>query len=163
MDRYVKVKDVMEFINSSNRGSEDYFIVDQIEGLCKNKAKTLEELKIDQETERKTKTVIAAYYYEHNDGDQIWEDISTFYKLSNGKYCKEFYNGYSRETDTFPVTYEDIVAIMSYIERELQRKQEALEMYGTDSVLARGGYMITVPLQQKEPGKVFDEEEEIGR
>ena len=45
MDKYVKVEDVMSFINTSNRGNSDYFIVDQIEDLCKNKAKTLEELK----------------------------------------------------------------------------------------------------------------------
>lgn len=32
--KYVRVDDVMELINTSNRGSCDYFIVDQIEELC---------------------------------------------------------------------------------------------------------------------------------
>ena len=48
MDKYVRVEDVMSFINTSNRGNSDYFIVDQIEDLCKNKAKTLEELKLEE-------------------------------------------------------------------------------------------------------------------
>lgn len=34
--KYVKVDDVMELINTSNRGSCDYFIVDQIEELCRS-------------------------------------------------------------------------------------------------------------------------------
>ena len=39
MSKYVKVDDVMAFINTSNRGNCDYFIVDKIEELCKsNKA-----------------------------------------------------------------------------------------------------------------------------
>lgn len=33
---YVRVDDVMELINTSNRGSCDYFIVDQIEELCRS-------------------------------------------------------------------------------------------------------------------------------
>lgn len=39
MSKYVRVDDVMAFINTSNRGNCDYFIVDQIEELCNsNKA-----------------------------------------------------------------------------------------------------------------------------
>ena len=34
--RYVKVDDVMKLINTSNRGTCDYFIVDQIEELCRS-------------------------------------------------------------------------------------------------------------------------------
>lgn len=34
--RYVRVDDVMELINTSNRGTCDYFIVDQIEELCRS-------------------------------------------------------------------------------------------------------------------------------
>lgn len=34
--KYIKVDDVMELINTSNRGTCDYFIVDQIEELCKS-------------------------------------------------------------------------------------------------------------------------------
>lgn len=36
MSKYVKVDDVMAFINTSNRGNCDYFIVNQIEELCKS-------------------------------------------------------------------------------------------------------------------------------
>lgn len=32
--KYVRVDNVMELINTSNRGTCDYFIVDQIEELC---------------------------------------------------------------------------------------------------------------------------------
>lgn len=34
--KYVRVDDVMELINTSNRGTCDYFIVDQIEELCRS-------------------------------------------------------------------------------------------------------------------------------
>lgn len=34
MNRYVKVEDIMGYINTDNRGSCDYFIVDKIEELC---------------------------------------------------------------------------------------------------------------------------------
>lgn len=55
MEKYVSVEDVMSFINTSNRGSEDYFIVDQIEDLCKHKAKTLEELNTEQRVQDELK------------------------------------------------------------------------------------------------------------
>ena len=34
--KYVRADDVMELINTSNRGTCDYFIVDQIEELCRS-------------------------------------------------------------------------------------------------------------------------------
>jgi len=34
--KYVRVDDVMKLINTSNRGTCDYFIVDQIEELCRS-------------------------------------------------------------------------------------------------------------------------------
>ena len=34
--KYVRADDVMELINISNRGTCDYFIVDQIEELCRS-------------------------------------------------------------------------------------------------------------------------------
>ena len=48
--KYVRVDDVMELINTSNRGSCDYFIVDQIEELCRSEKiydldKVVEELR----------------------------------------------------------------------------------------------------------------------
>lgn len=61
--KYVRVDDVMELINTSNRGSCDYFIVDQIEELCRsekiyNLDKVIEQLKynvklyVDKEGEK---------------------------------------------------------------------------------------------------------------
>lgn len=61
--KYVRVDDVMELINTSNRGSCDYFIVDQIEELCSsekiyNLDKVIEQLKynvklyVDKEGEK---------------------------------------------------------------------------------------------------------------
>lgn len=51
--KYVRVDDVIKLINTSNRGFCDYFIVDQIEELCRSEkiydvdkvVKQLEELK----------------------------------------------------------------------------------------------------------------------
>lgn len=48
--KYVRVDDVMELINTSNRGTCDYFIVDQIEELCRSEKiydldKAVEQLK----------------------------------------------------------------------------------------------------------------------
>ena len=36
MSKYVRVEDVMNFINTPNRGNCDFFIIDQIEELCKS-------------------------------------------------------------------------------------------------------------------------------
>lgn len=71
-DKYVKVEDIMAFINSPNRGNSDYFIVDQIEELCGTKAKTLDELvsTIDKDYANKEKTAYvlnADLEEEHND------------------------------------------------------------------------------------------------
>lgn len=49
MEKYVKVEDIMAIINTPNRGTEDYFIVDQIENLCNSsKAITIEEMDHDE-------------------------------------------------------------------------------------------------------------------
>lgn len=39
--KYVRVDNVMELINTSNRGTCDYFIVDQIEELCSSEKYTM--------------------------------------------------------------------------------------------------------------------------
>lgn len=52
--KYVRVDDVMELINTSNRGSCDYFIVDQIEELCSSeKIYDLDKVVEQLENERK--------------------------------------------------------------------------------------------------------------
>ena len=156
MDKYVRVEDVIAFINTSNRGNADYFIVDKIEDLCKNKAKTLEELKKEQNTKKERDTqegpkkVVAQYCYEHNDGDQIWEDRTTFYKRNDGTFQGEYFDGYYGKINIFPVTYDKIVEKMDNIEKEVKRRKEAIEMYGYNNVFTRNGYTIDVPFQKEE-------------
>lgn len=151
MDKYVSVKEIMGLINTPNRGSADYFIVDKIEELCNEKGKILEELKegaknkIKQNNLRK---VIAAYSYEHNDGDQIWEDQTTYYQLSNGTFQKEYCEGYYGKTNISSVKFDEIADRMNCIEKEVQRKNKAIKIYGTEHPATRGGYTITVPLQK---------------
>lgn len=50
--KYVRVDDVIKLINTSNRGSCDYFIVDQIEELCSSEKiydvdKVVEQLEVE--------------------------------------------------------------------------------------------------------------------
>ena len=149
MDKYVRVEDVMSFINTSNRGNSDYFIVDQIEDLCKNKAKTLEELKKENDTKECSKKVVAQYSYEHFDGDQIWDERTTYYQLSDGTFQKECYEGYYDKTNISPVTYDEIVERMSDIENEVKRRQKTIKAYGPHHPFSRGGYTIDVPLQKE--------------
>lgn len=152
MEKYISVEDVMSFINTSNRGSEDYFIVDQIEDLCNNKSKTLEELEMEQRVQDELKNpenIVAAFSYEHNDGDQIWDDNTKYYRLSDGTFRKTFYDGYYGETSTSVIEYDEIVAKMNYIENQVQQQAKAIEKYGYGSVFTRGGYTITVPLRKE--------------
>lgn len=156
MDRYVKVEDVMSFINTSNRGNSDYFIVDQIEDLCKNKAKTLEELKAKQDAKKEhdtkegSKKVVAKYSYDHSDGDQCWYDSTTFYQLSDGTFQGEYFDGYYGKTDIFPVTYDKIVEKMRDVEKQAERRKRSIEAYGYNDVFTRSGYTIDVPFQKEE-------------
>lgn len=150
MDKYVRVEDVMSFINTSNRGNSDYFIVDQIEDLCKNKAKTLEELKKEQSVQKCSKKVVAQYSYEHNDGDQIWDERTTYYQLANGTFQKEYYEGYYDKTNISPATYNEIVERMSDIEKQAERRKRSIETYGYNDVFTRNGYIINVPFQKEE-------------
>ena len=155
MDRYVRVEDVMSFINTSNRGNSDYFIVDQIEDLCKNKAKTLEELKKEQNTKKErdtkecSKKVVAQYRYEHNDGDQIWEDRTTFYQLSDGTFQGKYFDGYYGKINIFPVTYDKIVEKMKDVEKQAERRKRSIKEYGYNNVFTRNGYTIDVSFQKE--------------
>lgn len=56
-NKYVKVDDIMNLINTNNRGNCDYFIVDKIEELC-NSDKTYNIDKVVEELEEmKYKTI----------------------------------------------------------------------------------------------------------
>lgn len=150
MEKYVRVEDVMSFINTSNRGNSDYFIVDQIEDLCKNEAKTLEELEKEQDAKKNSKKVVAKYSYDHSDGDQSWYDSTTFYQLSDGTFQGEYFDGYYGKIDIFPVTYDKIVEKMRDVEKQAERRNRSIKEYGYNDIFTRNGYTIDVPFQKEE-------------
>lgn len=60
--KYVRVDNVMELINTSNRGTCDYFIVDQIEELCSSEKIYDVDAVVEQlENERKRFTLEAIH------------------------------------------------------------------------------------------------------
>jgi len=76
--KYVRADDVMELINTSNRGTCDYFIVDQIEELCRSEKiydldKVVEQLKEERENVGfvKATTEASAYIRGINDAIKI--------------------------------------------------------------------------------------------
>ena len=76
--KYVRVDDVMELINTSNRGTCDYFIVDQIEELCRSEKiydldKVVEQLEEERENVGfvKATTEASAYIRGINDAIKI--------------------------------------------------------------------------------------------
>ena len=76
--KYVRVDDVMKLINTSNRGTCDYFIVDQIEELCRSEKiydldKVVEQLKEERENVGfvKATTEASAYIRGINDAIKI--------------------------------------------------------------------------------------------
>lgn len=89
------------------------------------------------------KTVIAAFEFEHNDGDQIWSDTTTYYKKDDGTYEKEYIDGYYGEPHTSPISLEEIISRMKEIGHEVRKKQEAISIHGINSPITRGGYSIT--------------------
>ena len=76
--KYVRVDDVMELINTFNRGTCDYFIVDQIEELCRSEKiydldKVVEQLEEERENVGfvKATTEASAYIRGINDAIKI--------------------------------------------------------------------------------------------
>lgn len=76
--KYVRADDVMELINTSNRGTCDYFIVDQIEELCRSEKiydldKVVEQLEEERENVGfvKATTEASAYIRGINDAIKI--------------------------------------------------------------------------------------------
>lgn len=105
-------------------------------------------IKIKGEYKMKTKqnldkTVIASFEFEHNDGDQIWSDTTTYYKKNDGTYEKEYIDGYYGESCTSPITLDEIISRMKEIEHEVRKKQETISIYGINNPITRGGYSIT--------------------
>ena len=75
-NKYVKVNDIMELINTSNRGTCDYFIVDQIEKLCKSE-KVYDVNKVVEQLEELADESYKAYCIAFNSDDRAEYDAYT--------------------------------------------------------------------------------------
>ena len=97
----------------------------------------------EKNTEKESnKIVVASYEYEHNDGDQIWSDTTTYYQKNDGTYEKESRNGYYGKSHISSITLEEIVSKMDEIKQEVAKKQKAINIHGYNSPFTRGGYSI---------------------
>lgn len=74
--KYVRVDDVMELINTSNRGSCDYFIVDQIEELCRSE-KIYDLDKVVEQLEERTTFLKECTKYGNKDAEQQEKSYAT--------------------------------------------------------------------------------------
>jgi hypothetical protein len=109
----------------------DIFLRDKVEnGFDKTKDNSFR-YKQNKEFSEK---VIAAFEYEHNDGDQCWSDDTIFYKKSNGKFIECYRDGYTGESSSYEVSYSDIKNRMLDVQEKAKRR------------IGRGGYKIKVDL-----------------
>lgn len=88
---------------------------------------------------------IASYSYEHNDGDQIWEDITTFYEKEDGTYLMNYRDGYYGDEHISEITYDEIINKMTKAQDAVAKKREMIAIYG-HSPRTRGGYEIYMDL-----------------
>ena len=72
----------------------------------------------------KGKKRIAAYIYEHNDGDQIWEDTTEFYADEHGNYVKQNADGWTQKKKIVSITYDEIIKDMEKVQSEVENKEE---------------------------------------
>ncbi len=108
--------------------------------------KTRDSYEYDEPTQNKSKIQkepiiegnkrIAAYIYEHNDGDQIWEDTTEFYVDEHGNYFKEHKDGWTSKKKVTSITYDEIIEDMEKIQSEIEGQRAKGWNY-------RGGYEIT--------------------
>lgn len=82
---------------------------------------------------------IAAYIYEHNDGDQIWEDTTEFYVDEHGNYFKQNEDGWTRNKKIVSITYDEIIKDIEKVQSEIEEERRIREKGGD----YRGGYQIT--------------------
>lgn len=80
-----------------------------------------------------TGELIAAYEYEHNDGDQIWTDTTRFYKRGSVYYRTDFEGYYGNETTSL-VDYADIVAEMTKVGVDI-KKERSWKVRGGHSII----------------------------
>lgn len=74
--KYVRADDVMELINTSNRGTCDYFIVDQIEELCRSE-KIYDLDKVVEQLEERTTFLKECTKYGNKDAEQQEKSYAT--------------------------------------------------------------------------------------
>ena len=74
--KYVRVDDVIELINTSNRGTCDYFIVDQIEELCRSE-KIYDLNKVVEQLEERTTFLKECTKYGNKDAEQQEKSYAT--------------------------------------------------------------------------------------
>lgn len=84
--------------------------------------------------EKKEPVLLCSYAYEHNDGDQIWDDHTEFFK-ENSKFKRIHTEGYYGKTSESYVTEDEMVKEMK------DAKQKAEKEKGQ-----RGGHSITKEL-----------------
>lgn len=103
--------------------------------------------------EGKERIVVASFKYEHDDGDQSWSYTTTYYKNADGTFEKKYEDGYYGETSITSVTEEEIInemrKIKQEVQKEVQKRKEAIAMFGHTCSSARSGYAIIKDLQQK--------------
>lgn len=98
---------------------------------------------------KKEKVVVASFEYEHDDGDQIWSDVTTYYQNTDGTFEKKYEDGYYDETSIVSVSEEEIINKMNEIKHEVEKRKEAIAMYGYSHPFTRGGYTITKDLTEE--------------
>ena len=76
--------------------------------------------------------LVAEYEYEHNDGDQIWSNFTSFYRNPEGFVTKVYLEGYYGKECRSNVSEEQMVADMRSIEEKINLQDR----------LSRGGYSI---------------------
>lgn len=76
--------------------------------------------------------LVAEYEYEHNDGDQIWSDFTSFYRNPEGSVTKVYLEGFYGKKCRSNVSEEQMVAEMRSIEKKIKKQDR----------LSRGGYSI---------------------
>lgn len=119
-------------------------VADNAEYIANSDSFELEDISFEKqeeldEQEEQEELLIAAYEYEHNDGDQIWTDTVKFIKTGSTYYRIEFDGYYDRECGRSEIGYNNIIM-------ELDNVQEKIE---NQSPKSRGGYTIIKNIEQE--------------
>lgn len=85
---------------------------------------------------------VAKFSYEHNDGDQCWNDTTTFFKTEDNRFVEEYEEGYYGTKNLRIVSYEEISEKMNKIRNEIAERKKMVTEYGYDHPFTRGGYCI---------------------